>query len=101
MASAADIIRLGFFARALFLLSESMGAAAQDGGNSSNRHADPAGARHALAPSENDVRLAQQMQVGPCVPEWGYSYNRLKLAQLLGQLGVFLTPVGRVNWEFY
>jgi hypothetical protein len=24
---------------------------------------------------------------------WGYSYKRLKLAQLLGQLGVFLTKV--------
>jgi hypothetical protein len=26
-----------------------------------------------------------------CISLWGYSYNRLKLAQLLGQLGVFLT----------
>jgi hypothetical protein len=45
------------------------------------------------------------MQVGPCIPVgnyWEYRYKRLKLAQLLGQLGVFLTcgrlPPGRRSW---
>ena len=46
-------------------------------------------------PSERGVRLARNMQVGPCIPvgNWEYSYKGLKLAQLLGQLGVFLTEV--------
>ena len=39
---------------------------------------------------EQGVRLAQKMQVGPRIPG-EYSYKGLKLAQLLGQLGVFLT----------
>jgi hypothetical protein len=29
---------------------------------------------------------------------WGYSYKRLKLAQLLGRLGVFLTKC-RYDWK--
>jgi hypothetical protein len=33
--------------------------------------------------------LAQSTQVGPFL--WECSYKRLKMAQLLGQLGVFLT----------
>jgi hypothetical protein len=41
--------------------------------------------------SEQGVRLAQKMQVGPCIPV-GVQLKKLKLAQLLGQLhGVFLT----------
>jgi hypothetical protein len=43
--------------------------------------------------SEKCVTLPQKMQVGPCI-HMGvgeYSYKRLKLAQLLGQLGVFPT----------
>ena len=47
--------------------------------------------RHTL--SAKGVRLAQAMQVGPRIPG-EYSYKGLKLAQLLGQLGVFLAPVG-------
>jgi hypothetical protein len=39
---------------------------------------------------EKGVRLAQKMQAGPCIPV-GEQLERLKLAQLLGQLGVFLT----------
>jgi hypothetical protein len=38
--------------------------------------------------------LAPKMQVGPRIPVgpvWEYSYKRLELAQLLGQLGDFLT----------
>ena len=38
--------------------------------------------------SEEGVRLAQTIQVGPHL--WEYSYKRLKLAQLLGQLCIFL-----------
>jgi hypothetical protein len=30
----------------------------------------------------------------PCTREWEHSYDRLKLAQLLGQLGIFLTCWG-------
>jgi hypothetical protein len=43
--------------------------------------------------SEKAVRLAQKMHIDPCIPvgNWECSYKRLKLAQLLGQLGVFLT----------
>ena len=46
--------------------------------------------------SERGVRLAQKMQVGPCIPVGNTSNTavtckRLKLAQVLGQLGVFLT----------
>jgi hypothetical protein len=45
--------------------------------------------------SEKGVRLAQKMQVGPydhsCRSTVTVSYRRLKLAQLLTQLGVFLT----------
>jgi hypothetical protein len=40
--------------------------------------------------SEKRVRLAQNMRVGHAFL-WEYSYKRLQLAQLLGQLGVFLT----------
>jgi hypothetical protein len=40
--------------------------------------------------SEKGVRLAQKMQVGRALL-WEYGYTRLKLAQLLGQLDVFLT----------
>jgi hypothetical protein len=40
--------------------------------------------------SEKGVRLAQKMQVGPYI-HVGVQLERLKLAQLLGQLGVFLT----------
>jgi hypothetical protein len=46
--------------------------------------------------SEKGVGLAQKMQVGPCIP-WEYSYKRLQLAQLLGKLGVLLTPAGRAT----
>ena len=47
--------------------------------------------------SEKGARLAQKMQVGPCVPV-GIQlhlrlYKRLKSVQLLGQPGVFLTPL--------
>jgi hypothetical protein len=36
--------------------------------------------------------LAQNMQVGPCIPVGTqHRYNRLELAQLLGRHGVFLT----------
>jgi hypothetical protein len=39
---------------------------------------------------EKVVRLAQKIPVGPCTPSlWEYSYKRLKLVQLLGQLGAF------------
>jgi hypothetical protein len=31
------------------------------------------------------------MQVGPCILRWKHRYKRMKPAQLLGQLGVFLT----------
>ena len=50
--------------------------------------------RLAIVPSHSakGVRLAQKMQVGPCIPG-EYSYKRLKLAQLLGQLSIFLTVV--------
>jgi hypothetical protein len=41
--------------------------------------------------SKKGVRLAQKMQVDPDGFLWEYSYNRLQLARLLGQLGVFLT----------
>ena len=43
---------------------------------------------------EKGVRLAQKMHVGCTLARaflWEYSYKMLKLAQLLGQLGVFLT----------
>ena len=40
--------------------------------------------------SEKGVRLAQKMRVGPRIPV-GVQLKRLELAQLLGQLGVFLT----------
>ena len=43
--------------------------------------------------SAKSVRLAQNMQVGPCIPG-EYSYKRLKLAQLLGKLGVFFACGG-------
>jgi len=43
------------------------------------------------APSEKGVRLTQKMEVGPCIPV-GIQLERRKMAQLLGQLGVFLTP---------
>jgi hypothetical protein len=33
------------------------------------------------------------MLVGPCTHVWEYNDKRLKLAQLLGQLGIFLTLV--------
>ena len=46
-----------------------------------------------LAWSEKGVRLAQNMQVGHAFL-WECSYKRLRLAQLLGQLGVFLTLAG-------
>jgi hypothetical protein len=36
-------------------------------------------------PSENGVRLAQNMQVGPCIPV-EMQLQRLELAQLLGRL---------------
>ena len=39
---------------------------------------------------ENGVRLAHKVQVGRCIPV-GIQYNKLKLAQHLGQLGDFLT----------
>ena len=42
-------------------------------------------------PSEKGVRLTQKMEVGPCIPV-GIQLERRKMAQLLGQLGVFLTP---------
>ena len=41
--------------------------------------------------SEQGVRLVQNVQVGPYAFLWEYRYRRLKLAQLLGQLGIFLT----------
>ena len=40
--------------------------------------------------SEKVVRLAQNMELAHAFL-WEHSYKRLKLAQLLGQLGVFLT----------
>ena len=40
--------------------------------------------------SEKGVRSAQTMRVGHAFL-WEYSYKRLQLAQLLGQLGVFHT----------
>ena len=40
--------------------------------------------------SEKGVRLAQKMKIGPRIPV-EYSYKKVKLAQLLGQLGIFLT----------
>ena len=46
--------------------------------------------------SEKGVRLAPTMQAGPCIPVGiviQQCYERLKLAQLLGQLGVVLTFV--------
>jgi hypothetical protein len=43
-------------------------------------------------PSEKGVRLAQKMQFGPRIPV-GKQLERLKLARLLGQLGVLLIPV--------
>jgi hypothetical protein len=43
--------------------------------------------------SEKGVRLAQKIQVGPCIPR-EYSDKRLKFAQLLGQLGVSLARYG-------
>ena len=42
--------------------------------------------------SEKGVRLAQKMQVGHAFL-WEYGDKRLKLAQLLGQFGVFLACV--------
>jgi hypothetical protein len=44
----------------------------------------------ATACSEKGVRLAQNMQAGPCIPV-GTQVKRLELAQLLGRHGVFLT----------
>jgi hypothetical protein len=41
--------------------------------------------------TEQGVRLAQNMLVGPCIPVGIQLEERLKLAQLLGQLGIFLT----------
>ena len=41
--------------------------------------------------SEKGIRVAQKMQVGPCIPRWKHRCKRMKPAQLLGQLGVFLT----------
>jgi hypothetical protein len=35
----------------------------------------------------------QKMEVGPCAFLWERSYKGLELAQLLGQLGVFLTHI--------
>jgi hypothetical protein len=43
-----------------------------------------------VLPSEEGVRLAQKLQVGHAF-RWEDGYKRLKLAQFLGQLGVFLT----------
>jgi hypothetical protein len=44
---------------------------------------------------KDGVRLAQKnlMQVGPCIPvgKWGHSYERRKLAELMGRLGGLLT----------
>jgi hypothetical protein len=40
---------------------------------------------------ERGVRLAQKKHVGGHAFRWEYSHKRLKLAQLLGQPGVFLT----------
>jgi hypothetical protein len=43
-----------------------------------------------LGKREKGVGLAQKMQVAPYTFLWECSYKRLKLAQFLGQLGVFL-----------
>jgi hypothetical protein len=48
-----------------------------------------AAARRALK-SKKGVRLAQISKFAHAL-RWEYCYERLKLAQLLGQLGVFLT----------
>ena len=40
----------------------------------------------------------QKMEAGPCAFLWERSYKGLELAQLLGQLGVFLTE-GRQCWR--
>ena len=44
-----------------------------------------------LVPSDKGVSLAQNAK-DACWPMHSYRYKRLELAQLLGQLGVFLTP---------
>ena len=46
--------------------------------------------------SEKGVRLAQKIHVDPCIPVGvqACSYKRMELAQLLGQLGIFLTWSG-------
>ena len=49
----------------------------------------PAIATIEVVHGEKGVRLAQKTQVGHAFL-WGYSSKRLQLAQLLGQLGVFL-----------
>ena len=46
----------------------------------------------AKAWSEKCVRLARKIPVGPCIPV-GVRLYKAELAQLLGQLGVFLTRV--------
>ena len=47
--------------------------------------------------SEKGVRLAQNMQVGPCIPVGVQRQIRRKLAQHLGQLGIFLTCIPRTG----
>ena len=48
------------------------------------------GCRRVARCSERGVRLAQISKLTRAF-QWEYSYERRKLAQLLGQLGVFLT----------